>query len=803
MEKKVAANFSPRSFSKTLFINVCIFVVYVIAGKLGLSFASLNPSTSAIWPPTGIALASILLFGYRVIPAIFLGAFVVNITTAGTIGTSLGIAFGNTLEGTIGTYLVTKFAHGSHAFSTVLDIFKFILLAAVLSTTISANVGFITLLLGNLTSWHQFVPVWTTWWFGDAGGDIIIAPLILIWARSSKIHIYFRDTINALFAFFVLYVITWLVFSGTLPYAYICIPITVWLAFWFGRRGATIASLIVSGIGIFYTIHGFGPFSVDHTLNQSLLLLQIFLCILSVTALTFATLVHAIRKGERALASHEARFKALIEKSFEAVVLIEANSNILYASPSVKRVLGYDPEELIGFTGFNLIAPVDRQFTIKTLAKLALKPGATMNVEYRVIRKDKRMIWVEAIGTNLLFDQEINAVVVNFRDITEEKTLEGIMLQEKTTDEAMLKSIGDGIIATDHTGKITMINKSASDTLGWREKDLIGKLIMNAIPMKDETGKDVPVDERPITKVLSLKRKVVTSRKHYYVKKDGSLFPVRFRVTPIEIEGKIVGIIEVFQDITKEKEIDQMKDDFISMASHELRTPMTAINGLLSMIFDGDYGPINTRLKHPLDNIQVSAKRQIHLINDLLDVSRLQSGKIDITISDFLLQQTLDETVKSLMPIAKQKNLTLTLVGKENTFVHADPQWTKNIINNLIGNALKFTDKGNITVSYTTEHNVARIAVTDTGSGIDPQDVEKLFGKFQQLNGQLAGKPPGSGLGLFLSRELARKMNGDIELAKSTQGMGSTFVLTLPKAQAMRNTTNNDKKKIAFSSHTG
>lgn len=790
---------------KTLVLNLIIFAIYIISGKLGLSFASINPSASAIWPPTGIALASFLLFGKRVIPAIFLGAFFVNLTTAGTIATSLGIALGNTLEGIIGAYFVNKFANGKYVFRRVPDIFKFIFFAAILSPTVSANIGVITLILGHLTSWQNVIPVWLTWWLGDMSGSLIIAPFIIVWAISSRLHIYFDKTIHILLAFFSLWVITWIIFSDALPYPYLCIPIAVWIAFWFGRRGATIATIIVSIIAVFYTTHGFGPFITGHSINQSLILTQLFLGILSVTSLTFATLVHTIKKGEQVIATHEARFKALIEESFEAVVLIDAASTILYASPSVKRVLGYTPEEITGTIGFNLIAPEDRSFTIKTLAKLVLKPGATINAQYRVIQKNKNIIWVQATGTNLLFDDAVKAVVVNFRDITEKKALEEKILREKTEDEAMLASIGDGIIATDHTGKITMVNQSACMTLGMKEKELVGKLITEAIQLGDEFGNFVPVNERPITKVLSLHRKIVTSRAYSYVKKDKTKFPVRFTIAPIEIDNKIVGAIEVFEDITKEKEIDMMKDEFISMASHELRTPMTAVNGLLSMIFHGDYGPINEKLKHPLDNVRISAERQIHLINDLLNVSRLQSGKIEFVYSDFSLRQTLDEVIKLLSPIAQQKKLLVTVKEKGDVFVRADMEWSKQILNNLIGNALKFTDKGKITISYYTKDKQIYIEVTDTGNGIEVDDQGKLFGKFQQLNGQDASKPPGSGLGLFLSRELARKMNGDVLLKNSTLGKGSTFIFTLPIAQSknVQSKTNvTNKKKIAISTKT-
>ncbi|HVA97234.1 MAG TPA: MASE1 domain-containing protein [Candidatus Acidoferrales bacterium] len=806
MKKRVANSFLQNLTFSTFILNISILLVYIISGKIGLSLAFINPSATAIWPPTGIALACLLFFGNRVAPAIFLGAFIVNLTTAGTPATSIFIALGNTFEGVVGAYLVKRYANGIHAFSNVLDIFKFILLAAILSTTISANVGVLTLIVGNLASWKSFIQIWTTWWLGDMSGDLIIAPLFLIWGAAKWIQYDFKNTLNLLLSFFVLFITTDFVFIGLFPYPYLCIPVTVWIAFWFGRRGATVATLTIAIIAIFYTLHGIGPFAKNVSINQALILLQLFLGILSITSITFAALIHTIRKGEKTLATHEARFQALIEKSFDAVFLIDATSRILYASPSVKRVLGYDPKDLIGFTGFDLVIPDDRTYAVKTLANLILKPGNTITIEFRVSRKDKKIIWVEVTGTNLLFDQSINAVVVNFRDITDKKILEENILREKTVDEAMLASIGDGILATDYTGKISMVNRAACETFNCKKTDLIGKTVTDTIPMEDETGKIIPVIDRPITKVLKQRRKIVTSQTYYYVRKDKSKFPVRFTVTPITINGKISGIIEVFHDITKEKEIDQMKDEFISMASHELRTPMTAVNGLLSMISHGDYGTVNEKLKHPLENIQISAQRQIHLINDLLNVSRLQSGKIEFTITNFPLRQVLEDIVKSLMPIAQQKKLKLTFENNGELLVHADEEWCKNILNNLIGNALKFTENGGVSISYHAKNEFVFVSVTDTGSGINSDDRDKLFGKFKQLDGQTSGKPPGSGLGLYLSRELAQKMGGDVQLQKSTVGAGSTFILMLPKAQTnsllSSHEKHEDNKKIAFSPRT-
>lgn len=765
---------------KTILLNIVIAVIYIVSGKLGLSLAFDNPSATVIWPPTGLALAAMLIFGYRVVPAIFIGAFFVNFTTAGTIATSLGIALGNTFEGVVGAYLAKKFANGIHAFDTVSDIFKFTFFAAILSTTISANIGTLTLILGGLASWSTFGSVWVTWWLGDMGGSLIVAPLLLVWAANRRVHIGYKKAVQFVLSIGVIFIITEVIFSGMVPYPYLYIPIAVWAAFAFGQRGAAMATAIVAGLTIYYTLSGIGPF-VRESLNQSLIQLQLFLNTFSLTALTFAATVLAIRKSEKTLASHEQRFQSLIEKSSDGVVLIDASSKIIYASPSNKQVLGYAPEELEGKIGFDLIAPEDRAMTMRKLAELVVKPGGTITVEYRVLRKDKKMIWVEATGTNLLLDTDVNAVVVNFHDITEEKIAVESLVEEKLEDEAMLTSIGEGIIATDDKGNITVINQAACEILGWQEKELLGKSLVKAIPMEDNTGRHIPIAERPISKVFS-HGKIVVSKTNYYVTKDKTKVPIRFTVTPITLEGSIVGSIEVFQDITKEKELDRMKNEFISMTSHELRTPMTAVNGLLSMILHGDYGPVNDGLKKPLNNIHISAQRQIQLINDLLDVSRLQTGRIDFVLTNFAINDVLDESVKSLQPLVEQKGIALVIKNEEQVSVQADSEWTKHILNNLIGNALKFTEKGSIVISYAKDHDSLLISISDTGAGIDPSDHKKLFGRFQQLSSKTISQR-GSGLGLYLTRELARKMGGDVWLEKSVIGKGSIFIFSLPIAQ--------------------
>ena len=282
-------------------------IVYFAAGKLGLSLALVNASATAVWPPTGIALAALLVFGYRAWPGIFLGAFLVNLTTAGSVATSLGIACGNTLEGLAGTWLLLRFASGPRAFLRSRDIFRAAPLAGILSTTISATIGTASLSLGGLAGRGELGSIWLTWWLGDAAGDLIVAPLALLWMLGPPPRWgRFRSLEAALLALCVGFV--GLVVFGDLyppgPTAYatgfICFPLLVWPAFRFSQRETVTVAALLSAIAVVGTLRGTGPFA-HAAPNDSLLLLQSFMSILTLTALAIAAEVSERKEYETKL----------------------------------------------------------------------------------------------------------------------------------------------------------------------------------------------------------------------------------------------------------------------------------------------------------------------------------------------------------------------------------------------------------------------------------------------------------------------------------------------------------------------
>src|SRR5260221_2707285 len=286
---------------------VGLAVVYFVGAKLGLQLAFLNASATAVWPPTGIALAAFLIFGVRVWPAVFIAAFVANLTTAGSIATSLRIASGNTLEGVLGAYLVTRFAHGRYACDRAGDVFKLVVLV-LLATTVSATVGITSLAAGGYAPSADLGTIWLTWWLGDSVGAVLFAPPVLLWSADPRVRWRPRRALESVALGVSLVVVGLAVFGGWAPAALhnaplelLSIPVLVWAAFRFGRREAATAILILSGMAIWGTLHGFGPF-VQPTRNASLLLLQAFTGVSAVMTLTLAAVV-----AERRTAMEELR----------------------------------------------------------------------------------------------------------------------------------------------------------------------------------------------------------------------------------------------------------------------------------------------------------------------------------------------------------------------------------------------------------------------------------------------------------------------------------------------------------------
>lgn len=295
-----------------------LVTIYFVAGKLGLTLAFVNASASAVWPPTGLAIAALLLLGTRFWPAILVGAFAVNLTTSGNLPSSIGIAIGNTLEAVIATRLVDRWAGGRTAFERPQDVLRFALLAGVLATAVSATIGVTSLVVASLATWSDFGAIWLTWWLGDASGALLITPAIVLWATSRQ-QLSPKQWGEAVLLAGAAVATGLIVFGGWVafsiqryPIGFLSFPVLVWAAFRFGPLGAATVALIIGAIAVWGTLNGFGPYALASP-NESLLLLQGFMAVAAVTSLALAAAVFDRGRTETRLLAVEQRSRRVAE----------------------------------------------------------------------------------------------------------------------------------------------------------------------------------------------------------------------------------------------------------------------------------------------------------------------------------------------------------------------------------------------------------------------------------------------------------------------------------------------------------
>jgi signal transduction histidine kinase len=294
--------------NRTILSILLLAAVYFVSGRLGLSLAFVNESASAVWPPAGLALTALLLWGNRIWPGIFIGAFLVNVVTHVPAGISLplvllktfGIAAGNTAEALVAAQAVRLFASGIKTFERAQDIFRFILFAALLSTAIGATIGATSLCASGFGQWHEYRAIWLTWWMGDMTSDLIVVPLLLVWVKEGSARLGFKRMSEAIVLLLAVSAVGYVVFHEKTPFDYVVIIPLLWAVFRFGELGAVTSTFITSAIALWSTLKNSGPFALDDQ-NKSLLLLQTFMGITSITALILAAVVSERKRVEQAL----------------------------------------------------------------------------------------------------------------------------------------------------------------------------------------------------------------------------------------------------------------------------------------------------------------------------------------------------------------------------------------------------------------------------------------------------------------------------------------------------------------------
>lgn len=370
--------------------------------------------------------------------------------------------------------------------------------------------------------------------------------------------------------------------------------------------------------------------------------------------------------------------------------------------------------------------------------------------------------------------------------------LAGKLTSEKSQDEAVLTAIADGVYAVDMNRNMVLINKAAQEMTDWTEKEALGLRCQTVMNLK--AGEDVSVCEKdcPALAVWNTGQPVFRTDTCFMNKKNHKRVQLSSSYAPIkDLNGTMVGAICVFRDITKEKELERLRNEFVSTASHELRTPITATEGYLSIATESGMCKVDDKGKEYIDKARGTLLSMSKLIKNLLSVTKIEEGKLEATITAFSIHELIKEVVDVFQKQAQEKGIKLeldeskdlTLGGKKavgrSLNVRADKEMIREVVNNLTENAIKFTTTGGVTLSIDYDEEFATVNVTDTGMGIPAEGQKHLFEKFYRVDNTATREVGGTGLGLYITRSIVENFGGRIWV-DSTQGKGSTFHFTVP-----------------------
>ncbi|HSX43686.1 MAG TPA: ATP-binding protein [Candidatus Saccharimonadales bacterium] len=350
---------------------------------------------------------------------------------------------------------------------------------------------------------------------------------------------------------------------------------------------------------------------------------------------------------------------------------------------------------------------------------------------------------------------------------------------EQAQTLAIFNAIGDGAILTDINGRIESINQTALNMLGYRRSEILGKWYPEYVIAEDANGHELTPLERPITKAFITGKPI--SRNFFYRTKSGKRISVGITVSPVIIEDKPVGAISIIRDTSYEFEVDKMKSEFISIASHQLRTPLSAIKTYAHMLEGELAGKLTRQQTDFVKTILEATNRMNVLIDALLNASRLELGKLKVKKQKVVLENIINDVIKEARLVNKSRNITLRFKKPNSTcYVNIDVLLIKEVVANLVSNAIKYTpDKGKVTVTLEVYAKHIQISVADTGYGIPEGVQSRIFTKFfRAANAQIVDAG-GSGLGLYTVEQIVTRLSGQVWFT-STEDVGTTFYVKLP-----------------------
>jgi PAS domain S-box-containing protein len=364
------------------------------------------------------------------------------------------------------------------------------------------------------------------------------------------------------------------------------------------------------------------------------------------------------------------------------------------------------------------------------------------------------------------------------REISEREHAEEQVRSLSRRNELILQSAADGIWGVDGRGTTTFMNAAAARLTGFPADELIGRRTHDLIHHSRSDGSPYPEEECRIRRSIE-ERESITVDDEVFWRKDGTSFPVEYSATPLFEDGEVTGAVVVFRDSTERREVDRLKDEFVSVVSHELRTPLTSIRGSLGLLGSGLLGPIPERGQRLLEIATENTDRLVRLINDILDIERMDSGRSQLERVAVDAGALIRQAVETVDGMASRHSVAVE-VATSNAVIWADPDRLIQVLTNLLSNAIKFSEAGGVVrVQSEVGGGHLRTTVSDTGRGIPHEFQARIFERFQQVDASDSRQMGGTGLGLAIARGIVQQHGGTLEV-ESEPGQGSAFSFTVP-----------------------
>jgi two-component system sensor histidine kinase/response regulator len=485
------------------------------------------------------------------------------------------------------------------------------------------------------------------------------------------------------------------------------------------------------------------------------------------------------------LAASEEHFRTLLEFASDAIAVIDEQGTIVYASQTTTRILGYSTEEFVGKSAFDLVHPDDLERTESLFAECLRSPGVPIRAEYRASHKDGTWRELEGVAVNRIDHPGVRGIAVSYRDVSEQKQTQEAILHLAS----IVETSGNAIIGLDAAGRIESWNSSAERLYGYVPSEVLGRSLEIVFPR--ERSRDSTELVRQVREGTG-----VANYESIGLRKNGERVPISVTISPIRnISAGVTGASAIVWDVSERKRTERelqraketaeaanrAKSDFVANVSHEIRTPLNGIIGMIELALQTVLTPEQVRFLH---TARMASDSLLEVINDILDLSKVEAGKYETVLMEFSLRDGVSDTVRALAYVANQKGIHLdcrfdpevpdALVGDRGRL--------RQIVLNLAGNAVKFTDAGEVVVSVTVEERrngkvMLHFMVKDTGIGIPPEKRSVIFQAFTQGDSSNTRKHGGTGLGLTIAAQLAKSAGGSIWV-DSEVGVGSTFHFT-------------------------